>query len=141
MKKNTHQFSNYLQNQTLRVWIPPITGFLFYGSWALLINSGVLIADQGSLSAGVKAGLTQGSYSFVITLVLTVMIEWLFVRLQPVPLRSVWVFLLALLVLVVTSSGVNVLAGTPNVLWTILPGLVVSAVYTVLHIVTLHRVK
>lgn len=126
----------YLHNKTLRMWVPPISGFLFYGTWAMLINSPWLMSN-GSLESAAKAALTQGSYSFVITLALALMVEWLFVRLHAIPGRAVWVFFIAVALLAVTSSGLNILAGTPNVLLTILPGLLVSAVYTGIYILAL----
>jgi len=120
-------------NAKVRILIPPITGFLFYGAWALLINS-----EHGWMPA-CKAALTQGSYSFIVTLILALLIEWLFVRLNGVKGRSLWVLLFAVLILAITSSTLNFVAGTPNILWTILPGLLVSSVYSVLYIAALNR--
>ncbi|ODS23924.1 hypothetical protein AB835_06285 [Candidatus Endobugula sertula] len=123
----------WINNQKVRIWVPPTVGFLVYGCWALYINS-----SHGWMSAG-KAAFTQGSYSFVVTLVLAVSVEWLFTRWLTVPLCSLWVFLVALTLLSFTSTGLHILAGTPNVLWTILPGLSISAVYTLIYVVALNK--
>lgn len=124
-----------LQNSSIRLWLPPIAGFLGYGAWAFYINYAY------GLEVSIRSGLAQGSYSFVVTLVLTAMVEWLFVRLCAIPFGSIIIFLLVVLLLTTLSTSVNILVGTPNILWTILPSLIVSAVYTALHIFTLHKLR
>ncbi|MGS2718501.1 hypothetical protein ACVBE9_10035 [Eionea flava] len=129
----------WIHNKTLRLWLPPIAGFLAYGGWALFINF-----SHGWYSAAV-AGLTQGSYSFTVTLLLAIVIEYLFSALNRTNIHTYWrnisVFITGFSLLVVTSVGVNVITGTPEVLWTVLPGLSVSAVYTVVYILALGRVE
>jgi hypothetical protein len=126
---------NLFHNKILRILVPPISGFLFYGGWAFFINY-----SHGWEDA-ITAGLTQGSYSFFITLVLALVVEWLFVRLAEVPLRSFWVFLIGAILLAGTSVSVNLLTGTPEILWTVLPGLMVSLVYMMLYIVALNKLE
>ena len=123
---------SYIQNPRIRMFVPPISGFVFYGAWAMFIN-----ASHGSEHA-IKAGLTQGGYSFCITLILALLVEGLFVRLANIRFKNLWVFLAAAILLSTTSVGLNWLAGTPEILWTVLPGLIVSLVYTVVYIFTLH---
>ena len=147
------KIQQWIGNKKVRVWVPPIAGFLFYGGWALLANSGLLSEllpkemlinaagnTEGGREAALLAGLTQGSYSFTVTLILALIVEWLFQRLSGWPLRSIWVFCVAFVVLVSTSAGVNIIAGTPNVVLTILPGLVVSSLYTLVYILALRRI-
>ena len=55
--------------------------------------------------------------------------------------RNLWVGLVACLILYSTSWGVNAFTGTPNILLTILPGAVVSTIYTVIYIIALNKVK
>jgi hypothetical protein len=125
----------FLHNKKIRLWVPPLAGFLFYGAWAGFIN-----AAHGWENA-ITAGLTQGSYSFSITLVLAIVVEWLFVRLAGTPLRSFWVFLAGFLLLSSTSVSANLLTGTPEIVWTVLPGLTVSLVYTVIYIIALNKLE
>jgi hypothetical protein len=122
-----------MHNKKIRLWVPPITGFLFYGAWASFINTA-----HGWENA-LAAGLTQGSYSFLITLVLAIVVEWLFVRLAGTSLRSFWVFLAGFLLLSSSSVSANLLTGTPEILWTVLPGLTVSLVYTIIYIIALNK--
>lgn len=120
-----------------RLLIPPVAGFLAYGAWAVFINY------SHGWDLAVKAGLTQGGYSFCITLILGVMIEWLFARLARTPLplllRGLCVFFLSFSLLVVTSYSLNYWLGTPELILTILPGLLMSAMYTALYIFTLSK--
>jgi hypothetical protein len=129
----------WLRNKTLRLWVPPIAGFLFYGAWAFSINF-----SHGFESA-ITAAFTQGGYSFAITLVLALVIEFLFDRLATTAIavawRSVWVFIAGFCLLLFTSVGINLLTGTPEILWTVLPGLMISSVYTMLYILTLNKVE
>jgi len=133
----------WIHNKKRRIWLPPIAGFLFYGAWAFFINF------PHGVESAIAAALTQGGYSFTITLVLALVIEFLFLRLGtlsatasiPGAWRNVWVFIVGFSLLLFTSVGINVLTGTPEVLWTVLPGLTISAVYTVLYILALNKVE
>ncbi len=124
-----------LSNTLLRVLIPPFAGLLFYGSWAFWVNL------EHGLMAATKAAATQGGYSFTITLVLSLVIEWLFRLMKHMPFYPFWVGFIACILLYSTSYGVNALTGTPNVILTILPGAAISTIYTVLYIVTLKRLQ
>ena len=129
----------WIHNKTLRLWLPPLAGFLFYGAWAFFINF-----PHGWDSA-ITAAFTQGGYSFTITLVLALVIEFLFQRLSITSItalwRNLWVFIAGFSLLLFTSVGINLLTGTPEIVWTVLPGLTVSAVYTVMYILTLNKVE
>ena len=125
--------NSLLNNFFVRIMVPPVAGFLFYGTWAFWVNS------AHGVKAAAIAGSAHGSYSFVITLVSALMIEWLFRVLQAFSLRALWTTLIALLLLYVSSYGVNALAGTPNIWLTILPGAGISTVYTILYVVVLVR--
>lgn len=129
----------WIHNKILRLWLPPMAGFLFYGGWALFINF------SHGWSKAITAALTQGGYSFFITLTLALVIEFLFQRLASSPItilwRSVWVFIAGFSLLLFTSVGINRLTGTPELVWTVLPGLTISAIYTVIYIVALNKVE
>lgn len=122
-----------LRHPLVRILIPPFTGFLFYGGWAFVVNIG-----YGQMLA-LKAAITQGGYSFTITLVLALMIEWLFLRTKQWPFRLYFIGVIACSLLYVTSWSLNYLAGTPNILLTILPGAVVSTIYTIIYIIGLNK--
>jgi len=117
----------------VRLLAPPFIGFLFYGGWAFWVNYG---AGQ---TLAFKAAFTQGGYSFIITLVLALLIEWLFSRFKKWPFHLFFIGLITCSFLYVTSWSLNYLAGTPNILLTILPGAAVSTVYTIIYILGLNK--
>ena len=132
MKNIAHKI---IKIPAFRVLFPAVAGFLFYGTWAFGANFG-----HGHVAA-IKAACTQGSYSFTITLVLALVIEWLHRVLQRLPHHSWLVGFIACLALYFTSWSVNVVTGTPNILLTILPGAVISTIYTISYIVALNKLK
>ncbi len=107
-----------------RSLISAFTGLLFYGGWAYFVHY-----DYGFIVA-IKAFCTQGLISFSITLVLTHFMEVLFQRFDS-PRLGYWLTAtIASLLVVFVSYTTNVIVGTPEVLMTILPGSLISAVYS-----------
>ena len=106
-----------------------------YGGWAYLVNS-----MHGNYAA-VKAACVQGSYSFLLTFLMTILIELLY--------RVSWAItkvdlLSKVLTIVVTCSiifsaswWVNVLAGTPEIFNTVILGYVVGGVFTASYVIGL----
>lgn len=86
-----------------------------------------------------RAALTQGIYSFVVTLILTGLMEWLFSYLGKCSKRGRFYgsTVPVCLLLYLSSYSVNYLSGTPNILLTILPGAMFSTLYTFSYIGTL----
>lgn len=124
-----------------RSLIPSIAGFLFYGSWAFLVN-----IMHGPLAAA-KAALVQGSYSFVITLGMTLMLEASYRSLSKL---TGWYQTSAVISVVICCAPVfigswmiNVAAGTPEVFRTVILGYVIGAVYSSTYVTGLlkHRRK
>lgn len=119
----------------LRLMIPPLAGFLCYGAWAYYVNS-----DAGTALA-LQAALTQGGYSFTITLLLSTLVERLFVMLTNCRGQCIWSVAISCLFLYVTSWAVNTLSGTLNVFLTLLPGAAVSTIYTVFYVMILNKLQ
>lgn len=111
--------------------------FLGYGAWAWFANM-----EHGDDMA-FRAALTQGTYSFIITLILTGLMECLFSRLSSWPEHSRFLgsTIPVCLVLYFSSYSVNYLAGTPNILLTILPGAILSTLYTFSYIGALAKIE
>ena len=107
------------QSQWFRTFGPALAGFLAYGGWAFFCNY------QTSLNAGFKAGLVQGSFSFLITIFFNGVMEYLYARWKSRYLISI----LCSGSLVMTSFSINWLAGTPNILPTIAPGALLGSIY------------
>ena len=124
-----------VNNGLTRSIVSGLFGFLAYGGWAFYVNY------AHGLDAATKAAFTQGSYSFIVTLVMTLLMEYLFRLLSNPGLRFCVTFFGTCAVLYSSSWGVNVLAGTPEILMTILPGVVIGTVYTFVYTLSLARLQ
>ena len=107
---------------------------LLYGAWALAINW-----SHGAGTAW-RAAATQAAFSFAATLIMSSIMEAVFVRRPPGPGRVV------LTAAVPTSLGIGVLvgahalAGTPELLLTVLPSAVVGLVFSTAYSLNLARI-
>lgn len=99
-------------------------GFVVYGGWALWVN----LAD--SMGMGLRAGLVQGSYSFLLTMTMTLAIEGLMRRLEAHAWRRTFTVLLISAGSFATAYSIHFINGTPKILLTILPGFFLGALYT-----------
>ncbi len=108
--------------------------FLAMGGWAVLANSG------HPLGQALTAGLAQGTISAVITLFLKRMIEALARRLPEVP-GLILPPVLAVLTSLVLLSAIHRLAGTPELLRTIIVPLSMTAAYSASYSFALWRVR
>lgn len=124
-----------VNNGLTRSIVSGLFGFLAYGGWAFFVNY-----DHG-LHAATKAAFTQGSYSFAVTLVMTLFMEYLFRLLANPTLRFCVTFFGTCAVLYSTSWGVNALAGTPEIFMTILPGIIIGTAYTFGYTLSLTRLQ
>lgn len=94
--------------------------FLLWGSWAYYANVGT------SASKALSAGFTQGTASFVITLVMVRLVSWFF---RCLPRHFLAIPVAALLTVTLTGSclvAIHSWAGTPQILDTIAPALTVA---------------
>ncbi len=123
------------RSKALRSLLAATAGFIVYGGWAFFINY-----DYG-LPAALKAGATQGSYSFTLTLSLSFLMEWLFQLSRQPRLQFSLAFITPCLLIYCTSWGVNVLTGTPEILLTILPGATISTLYTLSYTLALFKLQ
>jgi len=111
-------------------------GFIFYGGWAYFVHM------DYSQEIAIKAFFTQGLISFFVTLVLTQFMEVLFAYIKGYKLAYWFVAVLTSSLVAIISLLVNLLVGTPEVLMTILPGLILSTVYSFSYtkaLVSIHK--
>ena len=97
--------------------------FVLWGSWAFYIN------DDFGMSSRLLAGLVQGSASFTITLVLVRAVTWITHLMPHGPTQAV---VPALITVVITGTflvSAHTVFGTPNILPTVTPALVVAFVF------------
>jgi len=100
-----------------------VLGFILWGGWAFYINSKV------SLSSGITSGLAQGAFSFVGTFVVIYLLTLLFNYFNERLFKLFIPTLIMVATLIVLSVLVHSLVNTPELIKTIAPNLVVSALF------------
>lgn len=131
-----HLFNRLFNHSTAkkRSLLSAVSGLLGFGIWAYWVNS-----EHGQLAA-IKAALTQGSYSFIVTFLNTYVIECVYRCLVNIRFRLVATATLTSLVVCTLSWCVNTLSGTPEVMMTILPGCAISSIYGFAYTLALKKV-
>ncbi len=127
--------SGLVGSPRVRAFAAGVLGFLAYGTWGWWVN-----AEFGQM-VGVRAGLVQGSYSFLLTFTSTLLVEWLFERMRGCPWPVVSTTALTSLMLFLVAYGVQFAVGTPQVLLTILPGFLIGSCYTAVYVVALAKLS
>ncbi|MGR9101248.1 MAG: hypothetical protein ACU826_11840 [Gammaproteobacteria bacterium] len=97
-----------------------LSAFLLWGGWAYYVN------ETSVAGTGLMSGLTQGTASFVITLIMVRLVTW-FYRLFKSPYPKL--ILPALITVGITGSGltaVHLWMGTPRIFYTVAPALSVA---------------
>ena len=98
-------------------------GFLLWGGWGFYVNSKI------SIRFGISAGLVQGIFSFVATLVVVYFLTKLFNYFDRFLFKMTLPTCLMLAALFSFSVFAHTVAQTPEILKTILPNLVVSGLF------------
>lgn len=125
--------SNYPRIGHKFKFVSALSAFVLWGGWAYFINGG----SQHAIS--LKSGLIQGSASFIITLLMVHAVTWLYRQLPPGS-RQLW--LPSVITILCTGSGlatIHLLAGTPRILATIAPALLVALGFCLLTSRTLRN--
>lgn len=118
-----------------RSLVAALMGFVFYGGWAYFVQMGY------GFNIALKAFLTQGFISFGITLLLTHFMEIVFNCFGSKGLAFWFTAMSSSLAVVIISVTIHILAGTPEVLMTILPGSLLSVAYSFSYTKLLARIK
>ena len=97
-----------------------LSAFLLWGGWAYYVNSST------DVTKGLISGLTQGTASFIITLVMVHLATWFF---RHLPGNFLQIPLAAFFTVSITGSclvGIHWLVRTPHIFYTIAPALSVA---------------
>lgn len=86
-------------------------------------------------------GLVQGCYSFVLTLTMTLISEWLYGRWANSSGQMFYVVATVCGVLFIIPLGIHAMMGTPEIVTTILPGFVVGSIYTWVYLMGLRAAE
>jgi len=98
-------------------------GFVLWGSWAFYINS------QVSTLAGIKAGIVQGLFSFVSTLLVISILSKLYNHFKQPLLKLTLPTLLIVLTLSSILITAHTIANTPEIIKTVTPSLIVAILF------------
>ncbi|MEZ6069698.1 MAG: hypothetical protein R3C10_05355 [Pirellulales bacterium] len=116
--------------------VSAMLAFFLWGGWAYFVNSHTAAIDG---APPLTAALTQGTGSFIITLLMVRSVTWLYRRLPATPLRLVLPALFTVLVTGSCLATAHALVGTPNIVGTITPGLTVAFAFNVYTTIKLWR--
>lgn len=117
-----------------RAIVVGIAAFLLFGGWALVANR------EHSTREMVRAALAQGCFSFISSTSSVLLLEYLYglgrTLNQKLALGAVGTPCIILLAM----TGGHVLAGTPNVVMTLLPSWISGAIFCVIYTLNLRRI-
>ena len=133
--------SRALHRPALMAFCSALFGFAFYGGWGYWVN-----LHHGS-SMALTVLWAQGSYSFILTLCMTLLIETLYTYLHRWRVLIDWPnyakdWLSILVTCAIVFSGswwINVVAGTPEIFKTVILGYVFGGLYTLAYVFGLSR--
>ncbi len=108
-------------------------GALIYGGWAYWVN----MSDGAQMA--ITTALVQGSFSFVLTLSMTLILEYLYRFLGPGTGAVVGTTAAVSAFMFATAYSLQWLAGSSEILMTILPGYLIGTVYAASYAVSLER--
>lgn len=106
-----------------------------WGGWAIYIN------DYMGLQTQLISGITQGTASFIITLVIVTLVTKIFNFLPDNNLRFIFSPLLTVCITGTSLVTVHFLVGTPEIIATVTPALCVAFVFSVFTVFKLKNNK
>lgn len=124
-------------NQNLKKAIITLVAVLGYGGWAVFSNWSSEHIEMQSIA--IRAGIIQGSYSGLLTLITVILLEKLFLSLNtrlPCGLNMFVTVFTATLVQYSIIIPVHIFNGTPNILLTLLPGFVIGTAFSTAYLVS-----
>ena len=119
----------------LRSLAAGLAGLVGYGVWAYIANM-----SHGE-EAAMRAALVQGSYSLVLTFVMTLVTEFLYQQLGSVAGGLYLTTAVVGGILFASAYSIHVLAGTPEILMTIFPGFAIGTIYTYVYLLGLRKLS
>ncbi len=121
------------QSKKARSILSALAGLIAYGGWAFFANM------EHGVEASFRAACTQGSFSFILTLAMNLIMEWVFQLSSQPRIQAAMTTLSTCLMVYSASWGINYLAGTPEIFMTVLPGWIFSTFYICMYTVTLFK--
>jgi len=108
---------------------------IVYGCWAFYTNS------EHGLVASSKAGIIQAIYAFMSTLSVSNVALRIFHFFDNKTCGLIYGFIGSFILMITIPSGVHYVSGTPDIIETILPGVVFGSTYLGAFLWNLHKVN
>jgi len=91
------------------------------------------------MGMGLTTAFVQGSFSFALTMTLTLIIEHLFNRIGSSKGGAMLTLATASLFMLCAAFGLQLIAGAPHILMTILPGWAIGSIYAGTYTFSLYK--
>lgn len=111
---------NYAPKRSI---ISSIAAFIGYGTWSAFANY------NHGFEMVTKIVLIYGAYSAVATLIYSNVMEYVFQRCSNNQYNSIITIIITCTIMYSTSVFINILIGTPELLLTIAPGIIISTIF------------
>jgi hypothetical protein len=106
---------------------------IIYGGWAIYANF-----EHGAHAWGM-AGIVQATYAFVSTLTITHIAHWVFLKSNGGLRGVITGFIASFIVMAAIPVTIHNIAATPDILQTILPGLIWGSGYLLAFLIATHK--
>ncbi len=113
-------------------YLSAFLAFFLWGSWAFYVNT------DGVSQTGVISAITQGTYSFIITLLMTHFITFQFNKFSDGIFRIVLPPVITVCITGTILIYIHKMAGTPSILLTVSPALTVALLFSFCTVYKLH---
>lgn len=123
------------QNSKHSIIISAILAAVGYGGWAVYINF-----EHGQ-QACITAGLVQGTYAFASTLFITKVAHFVYQKCGYGKRGIIFGFFTSFLAMLIFPLTLHTLAATPNIIETILPGLIWGSIYLMGVLISLEATR
>lgn len=114
-----------------QIFFTSLSAAIGYGLWAIFANF-----EHGA-HAWAMAGAVQAIYAFVATMSVSKVAHWIFLKYECGIKGVTMGFLASFVVMLSIPLAVHNFAGTPDVLETILPGLIIGSIYLISYLIGL----
>lgn len=133
IKSHAYRGGNMNENYTLKKILlrGALSGLFFtalWSSWAWYANS------AHGAGAAKKAAVTQGSFTIINAFLFTVIMEYMFSIGKTVWMRLLLAFVLPNSIVAVILTSLHYYRGTPNVLATVSPSLIIVAALSLVYV-------
>ena len=109
--------------RTFILKLAPVWAFLAYGFWAGAVNY------WAQAPHFVKAGLIQGTYAFITTLLLRLSVLAIYKKFRHTDNAIIYTYLTSFVLLISIPVLIHMTFGTQEIFYAVLPGAIIGSIY------------